>query len=137
MKNKLIISFAFLFIISLSFTSAAYYIAGEVLDAKDGTSANDHTIIVWNSLNGMQDNVTDIIGQNGNSGQDNIYLIDCELLYNACSLGEELSIKVIDTGDGYTSSTKNIIMDDQMMQRAPTLQLIKKRQTFLCNFFRC
>lgn len=126
MKIKLIIFFLFAFLVNLSLSTAATYIVGEVADAEDGTSANDHAIIIWNLRRGMQDNITDIIGPNGDSGTNNVYLINCEELGDSCSLGDEIAIKVIDNGDGYITNTKKIIIHDSM-NIAPALQLIKKK----------
>ncbi len=80
----------------------------------------------------MQDNLIDIIGPNGNSGQNNLYLIDCEELYSGRLVGDEMAIKVIDNGDGYIASTKKITLDGKAMNVVPTLQIVKKR-FFLLN----
>jgi len=77
---------AFWIFLVLPFCSAAHYIVGIVNDARDQTSANDRTVVLWNPANGINDNLTDIIGVNGNSGADNIYMIDCELLDNECDI---------------------------------------------------
>lgn len=92
----------------LPMCSAAHYIVGFVENAKDGTSANDHTIMLWNPSVGIQDNLTDIIGQNGNSHVNNIYMIDCEMLQEECNINDNLSLKVIDNGDHYVSEEKNV-----------------------------
>ena len=70
--NKKILSSAFFMIVLFSFigiTSAAQYIVGYVNDAKDTTSANGRIAVLWNPINGIIDNVTDIIGETGNSGR--------------------------------------------------------------------
>jgi hypothetical protein len=67
--------------------SAAHYIIGYVEDALDGTLANEHTIVLWNpSRADIDDNLTDIIGPNGNSGVDNTYMIYCERLDSGCQI---------------------------------------------------
>ena len=66
------IFFISMFLIFLiGFSSAAHYIVGIVNDAKDGTPADDLTVTLWNPLNGLSDNLTDIVGVNGNSGTNN------------------------------------------------------------------
>ena len=87
--------------------SAAHYIVGTVEDAKDLTEANNHTILLWNPAIGNIDNLTDIIGPFGNSGQNNNYSIDCELLNTPCSEGDVLTLKVINNGDNYLSGEKH------------------------------
>ncbi|HJX50579.1 MAG TPA: CARDB domain-containing protein [Candidatus Nanoarchaeia archaeon] len=104
--------FLFLFIvislIILPICSAAQYILGTVEDAKDGTPADGHTILLWNSTVGIQDNLSDIIGPTGNSGVNNNYSINCELLDSPCKAGDTLTLKVIDNGDNYVSEEKNV-----------------------------
>jgi len=60
-----------------------HFIVGKANNSLGGTGADDHTVVLWNPINGISDNVTDIIGVNGNSGVANTYLIDCELLNTA------------------------------------------------------
>jgi len=92
---------AFCLFLVLPFCSAAHYIVGIVNDAKDGTSANDRMVVLWNPVHGINDNLTDIIGVNGNSGTDNIYMIDCEMLDNECDIRDEIKVKVF--GDYITN----------------------------------
>jgi len=63
---------------------------------------------LWNPNIGTSDNLTDIIGINGNSYANNIYMIDCELLTNGCEIGNTLTLKVINNGDNYVSEKKNV-----------------------------
>jgi hypothetical protein len=110
MKNiKLIILFmgSLLFLV-LPFCSAAHYIVGIVEDAKDGTLANGHTIVLWNITRGIEENLTDVVGPSGNSGINNSYKIDCELLSTPCLEGDILTLKVINNGDNYISGEKNV-----------------------------
>jgi hypothetical protein len=88
--------------------SAAHYIVGFANDAKDGTPANNFIVTLWNPLNGLTNNLTDIIGQNGNSGTNNIYMIDCELLGNGCDIGDNLSVKIFNNGSDYLSEARNV-----------------------------
>jgi hypothetical protein len=87
---------------------AAHFIIGYANDAKDGTNANDHTVVLWNNVNGINDNLTDVIGINGNSNVNHAYMIDCELLNNGCGVGDILSLKILDEGDYYVSEIINI-----------------------------
>ena len=105
--NKKIL-FIFLVLLILPLSSAAHYIMGFVEDAKDGTSADGHSIILWNPIIGIQENISDIIGPLGNSGTNNKYTIDCELLPSGCNVTNTLSLKVINNGDNYVSQEKNV-----------------------------
>ena len=108
MNKKIIALLAFLFLINLGFVSSAHYITGIVEDAKDGESANGKTIVLWNDIVGIASNLTDTIGQDGNSGTDNIYMIDCEMLSPSCDVGDVLSLRVINSGDDYISGIRNV-----------------------------
>ncbi len=92
MKFYLVCIFAF--ILFANFVSAAHYAVGIANDALDGRSANDFQVVLWNPANGIGDNLTDVIGQNGNSGYDNFYMIDCEALDTPCSIGDILNVKI-------------------------------------------
>lgn len=93
-------------IIAVHLVSGAHYVTGRVNDSKDFISANNHEIVLWNPLNGIEDNLTDIIGPLGNSGTDNYFLIDCELLNIPCYIGDLLNIKVIEKNyrNSYTTT---------------------------------
>jgi len=106
--KKLILLNALVILMVLPFGSAAHYIIGIVNDALDGTDANDLIITLWNPLNGLDDNQTDIIGPNGNSGADNIYMINCQLLSTRCKKGDILTLKVFKNGNEYLSEEKNV-----------------------------
>ncbi|MCX6750944.1 MAG: hypothetical protein NTZ83_05780 [Candidatus Pacearchaeota archaeon] len=95
-------------IIILPICSAAHYILGTVEDARDETKADNRTIFLWSPVIGTEDNLTDIIGLFGNSGQNNNYSINCELLDTPCGVGDILTLKVIDNGDNYVSEEKNV-----------------------------
>ena len=88
-KFTLIFLIIGLLLFILPFFSAAHYIVGFANNAIDGTFANDHTVILWNSLNGISDNKTDLIGTSGNSQTDNIYMIDCMNIHDPTSRGYE------------------------------------------------
>ena len=107
MKKRILLIMIFVSFI-LPFVSSAHYVIGVVNDARDGTLANMHEVVLWNKVNGINDNLTDIIGPNGNSNQDNMYLFDCELLNTPCGVGDELMIKVYDNGDNYVSSVLSL-----------------------------
>jgi len=103
MMRKMLFSFLILVFIAVPVVSGAHYITGKVENALDGTLANDHTVVLWNPNNGIDDNITDIIGLNGNSGADYTYMIDCELLSVPCKSGDRLNVSVINNGDNYVS----------------------------------
>lgn len=101
MKFFRLFAFVFLVFMFLDFVSAAHYITGYVNDALDGEGADGHMVVLYNSANGAADNLTDIIGVSGNSGASNTYLIDCELLVAGCFIGDNLTLRIVDSGDGY------------------------------------
>lgn len=107
--RKIIILNIIVLIFFIRIISAAHYIVGYVENAKDGTSPNGHTIVLWNPEFGTEDNVSDIIGPSGNSRTNEIYMIDCELLKNGCNVTNVLTLKVINNGDNYVSEEKNVI----------------------------
>jgi hypothetical protein len=107
MKKIFALNIIAIFLI-LPLCSAAHYIVGLVENARDGTNSNDHTILLWNPSVGIQDNLSDIIGPNGNSQTNNIYMIDCEMLQSGCNISSILSLKVINNGDNYVSEEKNV-----------------------------
>lgn len=102
---------------------AAHFIVGQVGDAVDGTSANGHEVVLWNPIYGMNDNVTDTIGPGGNSGQNNTYLMDCELLTNGCNVGDVLNVKVVNTGDNYFSGNVSVTVTGAGFDIAPFIRL--------------
>jgi len=124
-KNKLIFGvFLLIFLIEMNFSSAEKNITGIVNDALDGTSANGLIITIWNPLNGLNDNVTDIIGSSGNSGVNNHYLFNCELLSAPCVQNDNLSIKVFSSlGNKYLTEVKNITVSASPEDTADNLTL--------------
>jgi hypothetical protein len=98
----------FLSIILIPIISAAHYITGVANDALNGYDANGRVITLWNYVNGLNNNLTDIIGVAGNSGVANIYLIDCELLENGCNIGDILTVKIFNDGSDYLSEERNV-----------------------------
>ncbi len=102
---------------------AAHYITGIVNDAYDGEAANDKTIVLWNPSNGINDNLTDVIGPNGNSNTDNVYMIDCQSLNTKCRRGDEMRVKVMNTGDNYITSYVSTIITGGGYTEEPNLTL--------------
>ncbi len=93
--NKIRFFIVLLGIVSLiPLTSASHFIVGSVNNSLSGEQADGYLVTLWNPANGLSDNLTDIVGPTGNSGANNIYLFDCELLSNGCSIGDTLNIKV-------------------------------------------
>ncbi len=102
-----LINFAIIITI-IPFSSAAHFIIGIVNDGADGASADDLTITLWNPNNGINDNLTDIVGVNGNSGVSEIYMINCELLETPCQRNDVLTLRIFNNGNGYLSGEKNV-----------------------------
>ena len=122
MRIRILIIF-FILAIVLPLISAAHYIVGIVNDARDGTLADGHEIVLWNPANGIDDNLTDIIGPSGNSGENNIYMIDCELLSSPCDIGDEIRAKVINNGDNYITGNVSVNVTGAGYDVAPNLSL--------------
>jgi len=80
----------------LGISSAVHYIDGYVNDSYSGRSPDNELAFLWNHSNGKGNNLTDIIGVNGNSGSPNTYEIDCDNLQGGCNQGDILSLQVID-----------------------------------------
>jgi len=103
--------------------SATVFIAGYVNDSIDGTIADNHTVVVWNPRMGVGDNLTAKIGPSGSAGKRNAYLLDCELLQNSCAIGDIMAVRVMDSGDGYSSASAAFAITASGFQLAPPLQL--------------
>lgn len=135
MRVKFLAIIFVLFFLIFPFCSAAHYINGSIENAKDGTLANGHTVVLWNPLFGIQDNLTDIIGPAGNSLKTNSYTIDCSLSPIVCVLGDTLSLKVMNNGDGYVSEEVNVdvtasiydLAENRTLNSPPEIQLINPK----------
>jgi hypothetical protein len=112
---------------------AAHYVVGQVDDALDSTSANNRVIVLWNPARGLADNITDIIGQAGNSGTDNVYFLDCEMLSNPCQIGNQINVKVFDSGDNYVTTIASLMVTGAGYDLMSTLRLNSPPSTSL-NF---
>ncbi len=121
--GKLAIFLISLIILIFPLVSAAHYIVGYVNDALDGTSANGYEVVLWNPANGIDDNLTDIIGPAGNSGTDNTYFIDCELLNTPCAVGDEIRVRVLNNGSNYITGFVNITVTGAGYDTMPNLTL--------------
>jgi len=110
-------------ILVLPMVDGAHYIVGVVNDAYDGTIANDHEVVLWNADNGINDNVTDIIGPNGNSGANNTYMIDCELLNDPCRPSQSMTIRVYNNGDDYVTYNVTVKVTGKGFDEADNLTL--------------
>jgi hypothetical protein len=102
--------------------SAAHFIVGTVNDAAVGETANGKEVVLWNPAKGIDKNVTDIVGPGGNSGVDNIYLIDCEMLATPCRVNDEIRVQVINS-IGYTSYWVNLSVTGAGYDVAPNITL--------------
>ncbi len=135
MRVKFLAIIFALFFLIFPFCSAAHYINGSIENAKDGTPANGHTVVLWNPLFGIQDNLTDIVGPTGNSLKTNSYMIDCSLSPIVCVLGDTLSLKVINNGDEYVSEEVNVdvsaslydLAENRTLNSPPEVQLINPK----------
>ena len=120
-------------LLATSLVSGAHYITGKVEDALDGTSANGQEVVLWKDGN-RGDNLTDIVGPDGNSNQDHTYMVDCELLDNSCQVGDLLKVKVTN-GDKYVSGIENVsvsgagydIVSNLTLNSPPNVSLIEPR----------
>ncbi|OGJ17898.1 hypothetical protein A3K73_07800 [Candidatus Pacearchaeota archaeon RBG_13_36_9] len=110
-------------VLLLDLASASHYIVGIVNNAEDGENANGKRVVLWNPSNGINDNLTDIIGPTGNSGADNVYMIDCELLSAPCDIGEEIRVRVLNGGDNYISYWVNLSVTGAGYDVAPNITL--------------
>ncbi len=111
-------------ILLIQISSAATYAVGYVNNALDGISANDQIVVLWNPANGINDNLTDVIGPNGKSGVDNIYLFDCEELVIDCAIGDEIRVKIINNGSNYiTGEVSRTITGEIGYELMPNLTL--------------
>lgn len=119
--NLFVLGVILIYLINLS--SAAHFVVGIVNDSLDGTIADGHTIFLWNPLNGFYDNLTDIVGTSGNSGVNNIYMLDCEMLNSSCEVGDILYLKIIDNGDGYNSKVENVTITGAGFDTVPDIIL--------------
>jgi hypothetical protein len=133
MNFKIILLFLFLMGFFSHFVSSAHYITGYVNDALDGTDSENYTILMWNPAIGLSDNLIDSIGFFGSSGRESMYLLDCELLNNGCSVGDVLYLEVIDNGDGYISHTQNVTVTGAGYDFVENITLNSPPEVFL-NF---
>ncbi|MFA5857102.1 MAG: hypothetical protein WC867_07095 [Candidatus Pacearchaeota archaeon] len=112
------------FILALQLVSASHYITGYVHDSLDSLeSANDKQVILWNPIIGMQENISDIIGINGNSESSNTFMFDCELLNNSCKIGDIFKVKTLNDGDNYFSEEESVIISGAGYDITPDLIL--------------
>ncbi|MBR9705756.1 hypothetical protein GOV14_01855 [Candidatus Pacearchaeota archaeon] len=107
MKGIFFFCLLLVFLGIINSVSAAHYIVGIIDDSRNGINADGHLITLWGSF-GSANNLTDTIGASGNSGVSNFYMIDCELLNTSCNVGDNLSLQVFDTGDGYVTEKFNV-----------------------------
>ena len=129
-KNKLtkVICFLLVFSLFIGVVQALlipHWITGEVQDAADATPADGHTVILY--YEGDETNYnSDVIGASGNSGTANQYMIDAEAIPNhSWQVGDILTVKVIDTGDGYITDPVTVETTGANWDQAPNMQLKK------------
>jgi hypothetical protein len=122
---------AFMLFSIIGSTSAAHWVTGFVNNALDGEPADSKYVVLWNPANGVADNLTDIVGVNGNSGSPGVYMIDCEMLAVPCVVGDELNVRVYDRGDNYVSNYTSVTvtvagydMADNLTLNSPPLATV-------------
>jgi len=120
--NKVVLFLVFA-ILLVNLASASHYIVGIVNNASDGEKANGKEVVLWRPSSGINDNLTDIVGPTGNSGADNVYMIDCEMLSSPCDIGEEIRIRVLNGGDNYVSYWVNFSVTGAGYDVAPNITL--------------
>jgi hypothetical protein len=117
-------------------------------DGLDGGSANDLEVVLWNPANGISDNLTDTIGVNGNSGQNNFYLIDCEGLDDPCEIGDTMRVKIFSypysgeanatvTGAGFDAAgniTRNSVPNATLVSPVNFANISSGLINFNCSF---
>ncbi len=96
--------------------SAAHWIVGYVNNATDYTPAAGHRVMIYKT--NTSNNITVDIDSS------NVFLADCELLPHACELGDKIFVKVIDTGDGYTTQVAEVIVSEFGHDTAPNSTLL-------------
>jgi len=123
MRIKFLILVSVVLTILVPTLSASHFVIGFANDAEDSTSANGRTVVLWNPDNGITDNITDVIGITGNSGADNVYMIDCELLDSGCSVGDLVKLKIINDTDDYVALVVILTITGAGYDIAPNLTL--------------
>jgi hypothetical protein len=126
MKKLIFLILIFCLVSLVPKVSASHFITGFVNNSYDGEDANDYLITLWNPAIGLSDNLTDIIGTNGNSGADNIYFLDCELLNTPCSIGDTINAKIFNNGSGFTTPTTSLIVTGAGFDVMPNSRLNSK-----------
>lgn len=109
-------------ILLINLASASHYIVGIVNNASDGEEADGKQVVLWIPSSGINDNLTDIVGPTGNSGMNNNYRIDCELLSTPCNIGDEIRVQVLNE-QGYTSYWVNLSVTGASEDTAPNITL--------------
>lgn len=113
-----------LIIIAIAFlplVSSAHWIVGYVEDASDSTSPNGREVLLLHTS--TFDTMTGIVGPSGQSGTSNVYMMDCELLPTPCSIGDILSMSLVDDGSGYNSDTVNVTVTSAGYDTAPNMTM--------------
>jgi hypothetical protein len=113
-----------LVLFSLSGVSALgieHGINGYVENAEDGTDAND-AVVVFYIESRPEEMLNDIVGFNGNSGQDNWYAVDVKNFETSWDDGETLVIMIM-KDELHGAITSVVLSDVVNEQQAPNVQL--------------
>lgn len=115
--------------------TAFHWIVGEVVDARDGTPALNHTVRMWyeGTSNYYWEDVVGVECYNPTMNPDNYYLINIEAIpndfqtynHNWDSTGRNVCLQIIDNGDGYISDVVTVMLSEYSWDLAPTMFLRK------------
>ena len=117
--------------------SSSIWVNGSVSDALDGEGSNGKVVVLWKTVGGLSDNVTDIVGTSGNSGESGKYAINCELLNSGCSNGDELNVKIF--GNSYVTSKETFLANSSgndvnlFLNSPPTVTIVSPSNDYYEN----
>ena len=136
-------------VLLVHFGCAAHYISGWTEDALDGEGSDGKSVVMWNPVVGIDDNLTDVVGITGNSEVSGVYMLDCEMLDAGCIVGEILSLKIF--GERYVSWIVNVtisglgydVPENLSLNSPPSVDLVFPEESeyvmgsvdFNCSFF--
>ena len=103
-------------IFTVGAVNAAHWIVGYVNNATDYTPASGHKVLIYKT--NTSNNITVDIDSS------NVFFADCELLPTSCELGDKIFVKVIDTGDGYTTQATEVVVSESGYDTAQNSTLL-------------
>ncbi|MBN1156143.1 hypothetical protein JXA85_00870, partial [Candidatus Woesearchaeota archaeon] len=111
-----------LIVLAIRTTTATHFITGNVFNASNGGDANGWRVYIY-KVGDSANNLTDIIGLEGNSGSSNRYMIDCELSPVSCTLNDNITVIVPDNGTGYYAGPVYANVTGAGWDQAPNMTL--------------